>query len=328
MRILITILLFISATGIFCCEEPDETIEEIETEEVEETTDSEETEETDETEEAEETEETEETEEEHPEQPTAKLSIYDSIIMIDTPVAFWNKPSGNDFTSHAYHGTLINNPTATKLPNGDSALVFNGTNQYIEISSKADFSVPTTGILTIEAWMRPDVLNFQVMEGSGYVYWMGKGTTQAHEYACRMYGQYPTGNDAPRINRISGYAFNPSGGLGAGSYYQAASNVLLQSGEWIHYVLIINTKVTSPTYPTGYTKLYVHRKNSSGTITTYTDQDALEDYDIIPVAGNAPFRIGTRDMKSYFEGSVGKIALYNYELSSTKIREHATKMFE
>lgn len=41
-----------------------------------------------------------------------------------------------------------------------------------------------------EAWMRPDVLDFDSLEGSGYVYWMGKGAPGNHEYVARMYGRY------------------------------------------------------------------------------------------------------------------------------------------
>jgi hypothetical protein len=46
--------------------------------------------------------------------------------------------------------------------------------------------------------------------------------------------------------------------LGAGSYYQASPDAPVLAGEWMHYVLIINTTdaAASGKYPTGYTKLY------------------------------------------------------------------------
>lgn len=256
------------------------------------------------------------------------LSSYDRSVLSDGPVAFWNTANANDASNNEYNGTTVNSPTSVGLPNGDRSLVFNGTTQYVEFASVPDFSVPTTGVLTIEAWIRPDILTFPVMEGSGYVHWMGKGATQEHEYAARMYGENPTGGDAGRVNRISGYAFNASGNLGAGSYYQASNDNLIRRGEWIHYMLVINTKSTSAQYPTGYTKLYVHRTASDGTISTFTDQDALKDYDIIPQAGSAPFRIGTRDLRSFFKGAIGKVAIYNYELSSARSLDHVKKMYD
>ena len=39
---------------------------------------------------------------------------------------------------------------------GDNYLKLNGRNAYVEIPSTADYSVSTTGALTVAAWMRPD----------------------------------------------------------------------------------------------------------------------------------------------------------------------------
>lgn len=251
---------------------------------------------------------------------------YDSDILSGHPVAFWNTASGNDLTGNGHNATAFNISATKTLPNGDLSLVY-GIGQYMEAANAPEFSVPATGVLTLEGWIQPGILDFDSVEGSGYAYWMGKGEPGNHEYAARMYGQHPTGNDSDRLNRISGYAFNPGGDKGAGSYYQASSAWPVQAGEWIHYVLIINTTVTSASYPTGYTKLYVHRRNSNGSIASFTDQDALIDYAIVPHAGNAPFRIGTRNMKSFFQGAIGKVAVYNYEVSAVSAFAHAQKMF-
>jgi hypothetical protein len=251
---------------------------------------------------------------------------YDYLVLSGNPVAYWST-AGTDITGHGHAGSLFNNPGVTTLPNGDGSLVFNGTSQYVEVATAPDLSVPATGMLTMEAWIRPDVLDFEKVDGTGYVHWAGKREDGQCEYVGRMYGQHPTGEDSDRLNRISGYAFNLPGGKGAGSYYQAASNWPVQTGEWIHYTLIINTVDISSAYPTGYTKLYVHRKNSSGSIVTFQDKDALIGYSIIPQAGSAPFRIGTADTGSFFHGSIGKMALYNYELSAAQSLQHAEKIF-
>jgi hypothetical protein len=255
-----------------------------------------------------------------------KMFDYDYLVLSGHPIAYWNT-AGKDLTGNNHPGTLFNNPGITTLPNGDGSLVFNGTSQYVEVADKPDLSVPATGILTLDAWIRPDVLTFEKMTGSGYVHWLGKRENGQCEYVARMYGQNPVGYDSGRVNRISGYAFNLAGDKGTGSYYQAAPSWLIQTGEWIHYTLIINTVDTDPAHTTGYTKLYVHRKNSSGTIVTFEDKDALTNYSIIPQDGTAPFRIATEDFSSYFHGSIGKVAVYNYMLSAAQSLEHAQKIF-
>ena len=66
----------------------------------------------------------------------------------------------------------------------------------------------------------------------------GKGEAGSHEYALRMYSRQ---NAASRPNRISGYAFNPQGGLGSGSYFQDP----VTKGEWIYVAVVIDDR-TSP----------------------------------------------------------------------------------
>ena len=242
---------------------------------------------------------------------------YDHLVSADAPVMYlkMGHPGTGiekDYSSHGlqgkYHG---GKPGVTKMPNGDKATVFNGLNEYLEVKDSELLSVPTSGVLTIEAWMRPDVLEFPKQEKKSYVHWMGKGTSGQREYVARMYSLT---NPENRPNRISGYAFNLTGDLGAGSYFQDP----VTAGEWIHYVLIINTLITSTTYPTGYTKIY---KNGQ-----VRDQDSLADYGIIPQHGTAPYRVGTRDLASFFKGAIGKVAVYDYELSPEKIMAHYESM--
>ena len=226
-------------------------------------------------------------------------------------MAYWTLAGGSagqaDRTGNGHTASAPAGFAVSSFSTGELATVFNGTSQYLEVPDHDALSVPTTGILTIEAWMRPDVLEFPTTEGSGYVHWMGKGNTGQYEFVSRMYSFT---NSENRPNRISGYSFNLSGGLGAGSYFQDTVSV----GQWIYYVLIVNTINTNSTYTTGYTKVY---KNG-----VLRDQDALSGYSIIPGNGTAPFRMGTRDMASFFEGAIAKVAIYNYELSPVTIHNH------
>ncbi|TVY07790.1 LamG domain-containing protein [Paenibacillus cremeus] len=240
-------------------------------------------------------------------------SSYDNAVLADSPVGYWPISTSvtTDQTGHGMTGTYTGSPTATTLPNGEAAVAFNGVDQYMTIADNDYLEVTRTGIITIEAWMRPDVLEFPHAESSGYVHWMGKGTSGQHSWVARMYSYTNTEN---RPNRISGYSFNLSGGLGAGSYFQDT----VTAGQWIHYTLVINTVNTDATYTTGYTKIF---KNG-----VLRDQDKLSDYSIIPGNGTAPMRIGTRDLNSFFQGAVGKVAVYDYELTPAQLTAHYNAM--
>ena len=118
---------------------------------------------------------------------------YDQTILADGPVAYWamNKLTGTepDLTGNNHTGTYHSGTTASAtMPNGDKVADFNGSSQYVSVPSSNAFSIPTTGNLTWEAWIRPDVLQFP-NDSNGYVDWMGKcqdyGPTC--EWEARMY---------------------------------------------------------------------------------------------------------------------------------------------
>jgi hypothetical protein len=178
------------------------------------------------------------------------------------------------------------------------APVFDGESGYVEIPDDDVFSEPTSGELTVEAWMRPDSLDMPNRESSGYVHWMGKGVSGEHEWVSRMYQQ---GNDEDRENRISFYSFNLSGGLGAGSYFQ--DDVVV--GEWIHYTGTFDDERT-----------YIYKNGEE------RDSDLLSGYDITPENGSAPVRLATRDRNSYFQGAIARVAFYSTRLSESQIAAH------
>lgn len=235
---------------------------------------------------------------------------YDELIISDRP--FLYVPLNGTESTGAFF-PANRSPSAVAMPNGNSATLFNGVDEYFEIPDTDSLSVNRTGVLTIEAWIRPSTLEFPDNEGSGYVYWLGKGSPGQHEYALRMYSFTNTENP-PRPNRISGYAFNLVGGLGSGSYFQDA--VLIN--QWIHIVLVINTINTSVNYPTGYVDIY---KDA-----VLRDRTALDQFNVVPQNGTAPLRIGTRSMASYFQGAIGKVAFYDYELNQTQVQSHFSEM--
>jgi hypothetical protein len=72
------------------------------------------------------------------------------------------------------------------MSNGDLCLHFDGLQSYIEIPNNPEFSLPTTGELTISAWIRPETPTFPKWE-EGYVHWLGKGVTGEEEWVFRIY---------------------------------------------------------------------------------------------------------------------------------------------
>ncbi|MGW2787298.1 LamG domain-containing protein [Streptomyces populi] len=240
---------------------------------------------------------------------------YDAEVRADSPALYLPLGSGSTGKRSvgAVRATYHHAPGVASMPNGDPASVFDGTSQYVEVPDDDRLSVTATGELTVEAWLRPDTLTFAKTAGTGYVNWLGKvsGGGGQSEWLARMYSR---GNTEVRANRISGYVFNRDGGLGAGSYFEDQ----VKPGEWIHYALVINTRVKSRAYPTGYVKVY---KNG-----VLRDQDALDDYDITPSNTDAPMRIGAAGTKSYFKGAIGKVAVYGSELPQSHLASHCRAM--
>ena len=108
---------------------------------------------------------------------------YDAEVLRYDPKAFWtmgNSGSGAepDIAGNGHPGKYSDPVGTATMPNGAAAARFGGAEQYLEVPDAAAISPATTGVLTIEAWIRPDVLQFNTEEGTGYVHWLGKGGTR------------------------------------------------------------------------------------------------------------------------------------------------------
>lgn len=185
-----------------------------------------------------------------------------------------------------------------RFGNPNSAFHFGGSDSaYIEIPDNDVFSISTTGALTVSAWMSPDSADFEITD-NGYVHWMGKGCARAQEWTLRMYNF-----DSERPNRISAYAFNLSGGLGAGSYVQGK----VVPGEWLHIAARYDMESNT---------IAIFRNGEK------MDQDSLYDitYKVIPENGDAPVRMGTRSLWSFFKGKIDDVRFYDRALSDDEIR--------
>jgi hypothetical protein len=224
--------------------------------------------------------------------PANAAASYDETVVADRPVAFFdiNGRLTRDKGEGGHQIDYVGQPAKTTLPNGASAMSLDGENDYAAIADSDDLSVGN-GVLTIEAWLRVEDLNNEELDNGQYVHWLGKGRGDDQEYALRLYNE-----QTERPNRISAYVFNPSGGEGSGSYFQDD----LVPGRWMHVGAVFD--------------------GDAGRVTIYRDGDRRDSDSfegVKPRNGDASLRIGTREMSSYFEGAIGKIAVYDYDASST-----------
>lgn len=242
--------------------------------------------------------------------PPTETSAYDNLILSDEPVAYYPMGGPEDLVG-GRTATFTGSP-APQSVSGENYSLFNGVNQYATVEDDPRLSIPTTGELTVELWIRPDVTTFPNVENDDYIHILGKGQGTQDEYKMRMYNLV---NSEDRPNRISFYAFNLPGSTGTGSYFQDVVN----PGEWIHVTAVYNITAAAkadPSSPNGYVRIY---KNG-----VQRDKDDLfATVPVIPEDGTAPLRIGTSDMESFFQGGIGKVAIYDKELPAARILAHA-----
>jgi hypothetical protein len=251
---------------------------------------------------------------------------YSAFVLAKGPVGYWRlgEPDASppaaaaDASGNGQDGTYIGSPTLGQpgaiANDPDTAIGCSGpgSGDYVDIADPASqaFSQPTSGLgLTVEVWMRPDVLTFPGQTTDPYVHWLGKGTPANFEWALRFYSQ-----ETSRPNRISAYIWNPAGGLGAGAYFQDA----LVPGEWIHIVASYEPGDTYTEPPAG-VHIYkngVHRLGPPSMGTLYRT------FNIVPAHGAAPLRLGTRDGGSFLIGGLDDVAIYPRVLTPEEVLEN------
>jgi hypothetical protein len=204
---------------------------------------------------------------------------------------------------------------------GDVYLKFTGVDSYVEIVSIEDYSIATTGELSVSAWIRPDALNFSRWEGTHYVHWLGKGAgtgdSGQQEWVFRMYNRDHTVENPPRPNRISFYVFNPEGGEGVGSFFQDT----LHRGSWIFVVGVADGARTYMYRDGHYRRCDTYRGASAHHCPIHYQpppNDNLQ-LEIDPAAGSSPLRLGTRDLNSFFKGGLSRVRIWNRVLSAKEI---------
>jgi Concanavalin A-like lectin/glucanases superfamily len=244
---------------------------------------------------------------------------YRDAVLSKGPVGYWRVGDAQgltavDQTGHnhggTYHAAPVT-PTAGAIA-GDPDGAFSVYRPfYVEIAGGVVFSQPTSGQgLTVEAWLRPDSLDFQGETAENYVHWLGKGEAGRLEWGFRF---YPLSSSRP--NRISAYIWNPAGGEGAGAYFEDT----LTAGEWVHVVACYDPgDHKNPTAGVHVYKNGVHRLGPPSPGTLYSNPL----FQTSPRHGTAPVRLGTRDLGSFLQGAIDEVAIYPRVLSAAEIQDN------
>jgi hypothetical protein len=245
----------------------------------------------------------------------ATLSPYAKRVLSLRPVAYWRLgesrlPTAFDWSKHNHNGTY-HGPAIL----GQIGAIKNDPNRAVGLHGKSYVQIPTSDAfslkhgLTVEAWMRPDRLDFPGETEDPYVHWLGKGEKGRFQWGFRFYSKRrPDGTLSARPNRISAYAWNADGALGAGAYFEEP----LTAGQWIHVVAVYEPPGKGAGVQIYRDGVFKKGPPSSGTL--------YSTFGIVPKTGTAPLRLGTRDLQSFLIGGLDEVAIYPRALTAQEIR--------
>ena len=246
---------------------------------------------------------------------------YASTVLAKGPVGYWRLgeatgPTAADSSGKGRDGTYRATSTFGQLGAvaGDpNAALRCDSHLYVEVPSSPDFSQPTSRQgLTVETWLRPDLLEFPAQtdpSGDRYVHWLGKGDAGQYEWGLRF---YPLSSSRP--NRVSAYIWTPGEVKGAGAYFQD----VLTAGEWMHVVACYDPGDRNT--PGAGVSIYKNGQLQRG---PSSDPGALySSYQIVPTPGTAPLRLGTRDLRSFLFGALDEVAIYPRVLTAQEVLDN------
>ncbi len=251
---------------------------------------------------------------------------YAEAVLADLPVGYWrlNEPTYDeqvaDESGHHHHGSFVGRPSLGEQgaiqQNPNCSMSF-ASEAHIEIPRSTEFSIQTSGEgLSVEVWMRPDTLLYEGEGNKKYIHWLGKGEPERMEWGFRLYS-----SDHPqRPKRISAYAWNPQGDLGAGAYYEGD---LVAESEWIHLVACFQHYVDLCVKKAG-VQLFVNGEFVQGPPSSGTLYFNEGSWSVVPRSGDAPLRFATRSAtaNSFLTGRIDEVAIYPKVLTPEKIKRH------
>jgi hypothetical protein len=256
---------------------------------------------------------------------------YAEAVLADDPVGYWRlnestyEDQVTDQSGGNHHGRFVGRPSL-----GEQGAIHGSPNcsmsfapeAHIEIPDSQEFSIQTSGNgLSVEVWMRPDLLLFQGEGGKRHIHWLGKGelAQSPHEKDRMEWGFRLYSSDHPeRPKRISAYAWNPQGGEGAGAFYEG---VLVAEREWIHLGTCYEHYVDPCEEKTG-VQLFVNEQLAKGPPSLGTLYFNEGSWSVVPRSGDAPLRLASASGNSFPTGRLDEVAIYPKVLTPERIKRH------
>jgi Concanavalin A-like lectin/glucanases superfamily len=244
-----------------------------------------------------------------PRQAPVANSPYCQYVISLRPTGYWrlsetNGPTAFDWSGHEINGIYYGSPTFSEpgaIRNDANTAIGLDGRSYVEIPSQSAFSIGASG-LTVQAWLRPDLLSFPTAPRAEYIHWLGKGDAGSFEWGFRFYKK-----DSSRPNRISAYAWNAQGAEGNGAHFEEP----IVPGRWINVVAVYQP-------PGNNTGVFIYRdgvlKNGPPKAPTL-----YRSYRVSPRPGGAPLRLGCRDLTSFLRGGLDEVAIYPRCLTAAEI---------
>ena len=146
--------------------------------------------------------------------------------------------------ANAASGTYAGSPTlgvANKWASGDTAVTFNGSNQYVTLVALPS-GINFSGGVTIECWAKPTAL-------TAYGGIVDMRTTGANNFVNKIC--FDLGSAGTGVMRAEIYDAN--GSSGSGGFIEAAdtTNAVFVTGAWHHYAMVVKADKSVSFYKDG-----------------------------------------------------------------------------
>lgn len=244
------------------------------------------------------------------------IAGYAKVVVGDHPVAYWrlDEPTGSanaiDVVGSFNGAYTVQSapPGPVTISNQVAGAVTKDTNTAVSIGGGEIVSIPyalelnpVTGPWSFEAWIKPALLvtpNYPVPFSS---LWNSDGG--GHLFGWNMY-QHPDGY----------WTFNAFNGGGGGSFSSEFNDHPLDTNKW-YYMVLTDDLTTLRFYVNNVLGATINR-NSFGFKPNGINGD--------PNVAGAPTVLGQRSDFAFdpFTGTIDEVAVYNYALSPTQIRNH------
>ncbi|MBT7402933.1 hypothetical protein HN777_04045, partial [Candidatus Woesearchaeota archaeon] len=207
------------------------------------------------------------------------------IGSVSSPVDNLTIATGGTLDAHASNIFVNENWKATGGLIGKSALDLDGNDQYVDVG--ADESLNLSNDFTVEAWVQADGPGEIVDTSGGIISW---GEQSAGKRRSLMI--WNGGSGSEYYLWFSGY----------GTAANLDSGVSFTDGKWHHVVSTVDSS--------NFVKIYVDGKLMNSSTLTLLDYDSSDT------------NIGRTQYPEYFNGSIGKVAIWNGTLTESEIRSN------